>query len=344
MYLQVQAAIPSGYRVQFGGPVEEDPPRLPDGRIPPRRLARNGSLASPHIREYVHTLIRDLIQNYPDLDGLRVDWPEYPPYLLDSIFLDFSDPAREAARRLGFDFEEMRREVGQRYDTLHGGLTDDHLLPWMEGDRGWQGLLRRLGDFPGLADWIRFKAVLAAELLQGFRQVMNEAGGHHMELLPNAFPPPWTLASGMDFRRVAPFSTAISVKLYTMHWPMMLRFYADRLLETNPGLSDSLLRRALVCWLDIADDEGLARLQDYHYPEPQEPHPVGSRAQARKIRQAQLEAGPTPILALAHGYGPLDDFRHRLRVAHEASLHGLWVNRYGYLSDEKLEAIREVTG
>ncbi|MCB1833243.1 MAG: hypothetical protein KDH19_07360, partial [Geminicoccaceae bacterium] len=31
--LQVQAAIPPGYRVQFGGPSEADQPRLPDGGI-----------------------------------------------------------------------------------------------------------------------------------------------------------------------------------------------------------------------------------------------------------------------------------------------------------------------
>ena len=93
VYLQVQAAIPPGYRVQFGGPVDDDRARLPDGRIPPRRLAKNGSLASPHILEYEHALIRDLCQNYPDIDGIRVDWPEYPPYFLDSVFLDFSHHA-----------------------------------------------------------------------------------------------------------------------------------------------------------------------------------------------------------------------------------------------------------
>ncbi len=179
-------------------------------------------------------------------------------------------------------------------------------------------------------------------MLAGFRKTMNEAGGERMEMLPNAFPPPWTIASGMDYRRVAQHSTAISVKLYTMHWPMILRFYGDQIREANSGLSDRLLARALVSWLDIADDEGLPTLDDYRYPPPDVPHPVGPRAQARKIAQAQRDAGGTPVYALAHGYGPLDDFRQRLRVAHEASPHGLWINRYAYLTDRKLETIGEV--
>ena len=38
---------------------------------------------------------------------------------------------------------------------------------------------------------------------------------------------------------------------------------------------------------------------------------------------------------LAHGYGPIGDFRKRIEVAHKAAQHGLWVNRYAYLTDEK---------
>jgi hypothetical protein len=341
VYFQVQAAIPPGYRVQFGGPQEADQPRLPDGRVPPRRLAKNGSLASPAIRDYEHALIRDLYRVYPDLDGIRFDWPEYPPYLLDDVFLDFSDPAKTAAKRLGFDFEAMRRAAGALYRTLHGGLTDADLTPWDDPDGGRYFLLRRLSNHPALADWLRFKAVLVDELLAGFRKVLTEAAGKDKEMMPNAFPPPFTLASGMDFARAARHSSAVSVKLYTMHWAMILHFYGEVLLKANPKLSEKSLVRALVRWLDIAE-EPLPRLADYHYPEPNEPHPASEQALERKLHQAQADAGTMPIYALAHGYGPVADFRKRLQVAWKASRHGLWVNRYCYLSDEKIKAIAEV--
>jgi hypothetical protein len=124
---------------------------------------------------------------------------------------------------------------------------------------------------------------------------------------------------------------------------MMLRFYADQLLAANRGLSDQLLGQTLVRLLDIADGEGLAKATDYHYSEPNEPHPAGSKAMQRKIQQARRDAGDTPVYALAHGYGPADDFRRRLVVAWEFSPAGIWVNRYGYLSDEKLRIIGETT-
>ncbi len=342
-YFQVQAAIPPGYRVQFGGPVENDRARRPDGTIPEKRLARNGSLASPHILGYEHALLRDLVKNYPRLDGLRIDWPEYPPYFLDSVFLDFSYHAEKAAERMGFPFERMRRDVGKFYSKLHGGLTNADIEPWAnDRDGGRFHMLRLLSDYPSVTAWLRFKAALVEEMIAGFRSVMNEAGGESMELLPNAFPPPWTIVSGMDFTRVAKHSSAISCKLYTMHWPMILRFYGDQLLAANPGLSSELLAKALVRLLDIADDAGLESVTDYSYPDPDTPHPVGPLAQKRKIRQAQREAGSTPVYVLAHGYGPLEDFRKRLEVARDAGKHGYWVNRYAYLSDDKLDVIRDV--
>lgn len=342
VYLQIQAAIPPGYRVQFGGPVDEDKPRLPDGSIQPRRLAKNGSLASPEIIAYEHALIRDLLSRYPGIDGIRFDWPEYPPYFLDSCFVDFGPHAKAAAQRLGFDFEQMQRTVGGFYKKIHGGLTDADLKIWGEGDGGRFELLRMLANQPGILEFVRFKATLVEELVAGFRRVMTDAGSADKEVMPNAFPPPWTIVTGMDFRRVARHASAISSKLYTMHWPMMIRFYGDRIMKANPGLDNRLLTKALVNLLDIADDGGLDKLEDYAYPAPDVSHPVGPQAQRRKIRQAQREAGDTPVYVLAHGYGPLDDFRKRMEVAHQAGEYGLWVNRYAYLTDEKLDVIGDV--
>lgn len=340
-YLQIQAAIPPGYRVQFGGPLEDDKPLLPDGRIP-ARLDNNASLAGPHVRAYTEALLRDLCRAYPDIDGIRVDWPEYPPYTLGSAFLDFSEHARRAAQRLGFDFEAMRSAAASLYESLLGRLQTEDLRSWSEPDGGRYRLVRALAARPALLDWLRFKAVLVEELLAGFRRALDAAAGRRIELVPNAFPPPFSLASGFDFHRAARHADGISVKLYTMHWPMMVSFWGKELKAANPHIEERELVRALVRWMDIEDGEAKPSLSDYVYPEPEAPHPVGAQAQTRKIRQAQTEAGKVPVYPLVHGYGPLQDFQSRLRTAWNSSEHGVWINRYGYLSDAKLEAIGEI--
>jgi hypothetical protein len=235
----------------------------------------------------------------------------------------------------------MQGEALGAYRHLHGGLSDADLDAWTTPDGGRHVLLRALSQRRGLLDWLAFKAALVDELLAGFRQTLTAAAGERFELMPNAFPPPFTLASGMDFARAGKHSSAVSVKLYTMHWPMMFRFYGDVLRQANPRVTESKLVAALLAWFDMTDEPASLRLADYAYPETDQPHGVGLAAQARKIAQAQAEAGPTPILALAHGYGPPADFRRRLEAAWRASRHGIWINRYGYLSDEKLAIIGE---
>ncbi len=338
VHLQVQAAIPPGYRVQFGGPVEEDLACLPDGSPLGARVDKNGSLASPHILAYGCALIRDLVRAYPAIDALRVDWPEYPPYSFASLFTDFSGHAEAAAAGLGFDFSAMRRDVLALYAELNGGLQDRDLEPWLAPDGGRYPLLRYLAERPGILAWLRFKTALSLRLLATYRETLNEAGGGRIRFIPHAFPPPWSLVSGFGYAGASPHCDGIGVKLYTMHWPMMLRGYGDALLAANPGLSDALLARCLARLWDMRDDDGPARVADFAYPEPDEAHPVGAGAQARKIAQARAEAS-VPVYAFAHGYGPPDDVDARMKVAWQASDRHIWVNRYGYLSDQKLDAL-----
>lgn len=324
VYFQVQAAIPPGYRVQFGGPVEDDAPRLPGGDIPQRRVDKNGSLASTHILDYGAALLGDLAVAYPGVDGFRVDWPEYPPYTLDDWFLDFSSHAKAAAGGLSIDAEKLQWEAQGLYQRLRGG--DASLLPSLIETR----VMRDLG---------RLKAHLVERLLARYRTALDAGGAKGKELMPNAFPPPWSRLSGFDYARAAPYSSSLSVKLYTMHWPMMLRFAA----EAVRGAEDEAAR-SLARLLDIVDGEPPSTIEAWHYPEPDEPHPVGIEAQRRKIIQARAAAGDTPVNALAHSYGPVSDFRRRLTAAWEASGSGrVWINRYGYLSDTKLDVIGEVT-
>jgi hypothetical protein len=332
VYFQVQAAIPPGYRVQFGGPKPEDAPRLPDGRIPPRRLANNASLGSLAIQQYLSSLIRDIFRAYPEIDGLRLDWPEYPPYFLDDLFLDFSDHAAAAASRARLVFKEAKEQASDWYGRLHGKLTNANVEKEIEAFAKLRG-----------GEWRKLKQVMVGALLAEAREAVDEAGGKDKELIPNAFPPPFNDWAGFT----PPIARAtdcngVSVKFYTMHWPMMLRFYAEALLKANPGLDERKLVPALARWLRLADDDRFRTLADCRYPEPEEPHPVGLKAMAEKFRAVRMNSRDFTVYGLAHGYGPVDDFAKRLRTIHEASEGKLWINRYAYLSDAKLERIKEV--
>lgn len=332
VYFQVGAVQPPGLRI-------EDTPRLPNGQIPSQRMAATGSLASAAIRAYNRAYARDLFEHYPELDGLRLDWPEYPCYQLDEAFQDFGAPVAAWAAAHGFDFAAIREEAGRLYQTLHGGLTNATLSSFGSPF----GLLSGLRDHPSILEWLRLKAALSEDLLRDWREAVTDAAGAEKELSANAFMPPFSLLTGLDFARAAAHCGSICPKLYTMHWALMVHFWGSTLLSANPGLDERLLVRTLVGLLDLADEEVARPLADYDYPAPDQPHPIPNAPQLRKIDQAlSATAGKARVYALVHGYGPLEDFRRRLQLVADSPVDGVWINRYGYLSDAKLDAIGEI--
>jgi hypothetical protein len=336
VYIQTGATQPPGLR-------DEDKPRLPDGRLPAARMANTGSLASPAIRAYNRAWTRDIFAAYPDIDGIRPDWPEYPCYKLDEAFQDFSPHVKVWAEAHGFDFAAMQRDVAAFYRYLHGSLTNADLHDFATPDRGKFTILTLLQRYPGVGEWLRCKAALSNDLLADWRAAITEYGGADKELSANAFMAPLTTITGLDFYGAAEHCASIAPKLYTMHWSLMIKFWGDVLMSANPGLDETLLVRALVHLFDLDDGEGGTTIEDYGYPEPDEPHPIPTAAQLRKLDQVlSVTRGRAKIYALVHGYGPPDDFRRRFQLVADSPVDGVWINRYGYLSDAKLDAIGEI--
>jgi len=349
VYFQVSATSPlasgtTGVPTSWGGGREEDMPRLPDGRLAENPMADTACLASDAIRSYNSALVRDLLQAYPRITGFRPDWPEYPCYKLDEAFHDFSPHVEDWATSRGWDFVGIRRDVGALYDHLHGGLTNDDLEGFAGVDRGRVDQIALLRRYPGFFEWLRLKAALSVDLLAHWRSAIDDAGGGgEKELSANAFMPPFSMFTGFDFAGAAAHCDAVTPKLFTMHWALMVSFWGDVLMNRNAGLKEELVVRALANLFDLGEDIQATRLSEYHYPEPDEPHPIPTATQIRKIRQAIAQTGGgAAVTPMVHGYGPHDDFVRRFRLAAQSPADGVWVNRYGYLSDGKLDAIGSI--
>jgi hypothetical protein len=339
VYFQVSA-------VQVPGKHDEDMPKLPNGEYPRHRMVHTVSVASDDARAYVCARVKDLLTSYPDIDGLRHDWPEHPPYRLGDAFLDFSDNARRLAPKLGFDFEPMRLAADKLYTRLQH-LRNSDIAPFGDVHAMLYTLGHGLARNSALTEVLRFKAAMTTLYVKELREAMDSTPGgvgKGKELSPNAFPPPLSLLSGMDFSAVSEYADSINMKLYTMHWPQMVRFYAEEILEHNDEpLEVAPLLAAISNMFDLENGRHGATLDDYSYPAPDMPHRAGQQAQRRKIRQAMVETnGRADLYPVVHGYGPLDDFDSRLHLAWDTGTAGIWINRYCYLGESKIEAIKRL--
>jgi hypothetical protein len=336
VYFQIGAAQPSGLR-------DEDRPRLPNGQLPQVRVADTASLASSAVRAYNRAYLQDLLQEYPSISGIRIDWPESPCYTIEELFQDFSEHALAWGRSQGFDVDAAVEDVGRLYAHRHGSLSNGQLLSLAGSDRGRFAVWTWLQRYPGVYEWLRLKAALSTDIVRDWRATLDDVGGPDYELIAHAFMPPFSAFTGLDFAAASQHCNGIAPKLYTMHWSQMVEFWGRRLLEHNARLEESCVVRSLASLFDIAapDAEGIS-LADYGYPAPDEPHPIDDAPQARKIRQvisATHLGTVVPVVPLVHGYGPVEDFARRLQLVVDSDADGVWINRYGYLSDEKLEVI-----
>lgn len=340
-YLQLQVChVPDMDSENSKAPESNDDlPLLPNGEFPRKRMVHFASIASDNIRKYFCSTIQDLLRVYPDVNGLILDRAEHSFYTLGEAFLDFGPWAEKKAKEFGFDFARLRPAADRLYTRL-SSLSNNDLLGLSTGRGLTYTLARTFRSEPALAELLRFRAMIAAsyvgELKEAARSVSPEK-----EIIPITFPPPMSLITGADFSEYAKSADAVMIKFFTMHWPLIVTYWARELKSLNPGLDESLLVKALSYAFDMEDTQLGDSIADYAYPDPDKPHRAGTEAQTRKIQSTLAETGgKIPVYPSVHGYGPIEDVERRFTMAWETGPSGMWINRYGYLSDAKLSMLK----
>ncbi len=320
--------------------LDSETPRLPDGSAPGERMVNFPPLASPELQAYNAAMVKDVLNAYPDLDGLLLDRMEQSVYSFDDAFVDFGVNAERFAAENGFDFAALRSAAQSAIDGLRK-LSNADLANVRSGSDVPYMLAAALRDSPGLAELLRFRASLATSYLANLRMAADSVR-EGIQLVPITFPPPLSLLTGVNFSAYSSSANAVMIKFFTMHWPLIVTYWTESITRANPSLDSGLVARAVSLVFDMEDDPP-SKLADYFFPGPGDPHRAGTSSHERKIRQATSEANGMPILPSVHAYGPMDDVERRWRVAWETGESGMWVNRYGYLSEEKLALLKRVT-
>jgi hypothetical protein len=321
-----------------------DVPRLPFGRMPGNRMENFASLASPAVVDYMAAETADILAEYPEADGLLLDRMEQSFYTFDDAFVDYGPHARIAAESYGLDFESINEAVGAALDRF-ASITNDEL----------DSVTSKLDipiAFPGVSEPRRFSAnalndamTLRSKITSNLLRTLRESADGvrpGVELVPITFPPPLSILTGVDFAEYAKYADAVMIKFFTMHWPLIVTYWTEGITALNPSVDPNRVARAVSLALELEDNPS-SDASDYAYPEPDTPHRAGTEAQKSKIEVATNQAKSMPILPSVHGYGPLADVERRWRIGWETGQFGMWVNRYGYLSEPKLNLLKRVT-
>lgn len=320
-------------------------PMRVDGSTAAAVLAGHGCLNHPHVRALGLARLRDALRRYPDVDAVYLDWAEYTAYFLEDCFTCYCDHCRGRAQQSGYDWDRLVRDTQALWQRLHRlEVQDLHMAE--EASAQPSLLLGWLEQAPGVLDLWRFKAETVAGAVGELRAEMDHLGLGRVALGINGFPPPWSLVTGMHQGIVGRACQELRVKLFTFHWPMIVRWYVETLLSWNPSMEEGAALAAVRQVMDLPSrpDEHRRRLADYGMPHPDEPHLVTPEGLRRKLSQALTLAKDSGVACSAylHSYRPVSELAVVLRAAMESEVEGIWIQRYGYLSDQKLDLIGQV--
>lgn len=331
--------LPGGHSMS-GGTAEVDASERPmpvAGSRSERIIAGQGCPNHPHVQALVEARVKETVQHYPDAAGFFFDWVEYTCYFPVDAFTCFCTHCESAALAAGFDWGAMRHGVRRLWDRLHA-ITPADLHAVSESGGGLLSLLSA-DDRAAVELHQRFKAQSVARTYELIREVLRTAGSD-ISLGASGFPDPWGRITGAALGAAGEYADVVRPKFFTFHWAMMVRWYSEALLSWNTDLPEDLVVRAVLTDFGISGGDRALTPSAFGMPGPEESHPLSARDVVAKIENVtkSLDAS-TRCEAYLHSYQPAADFDQLLGAVNQLDIAGIWVQRYGYLSDEKLDIL-----
>lgn len=342
--------LPGGQSATSGTASRSEADRLVrvDGTTPSREIAGQGCVNSPRIQALARARLTDTLTHYPDANGLFTDWIEFTCYLPEDVFTCFCRHCALKAQQSGFDWDAIKGGVGHIWEGL-GGVTNARLQEVIEAEptslsEGLALMSNSLEDTAAIRELFRFKTESVSAFFSSVQSLAGELKSS-VDIGANGFAPPWNEVTGVDFGNLSSVVHTLRCKLFTFHWPMMTKWLGEMLMNRNPDLSSQLVLNAakVLYQVPTGPEEARRSLVDYGMPGPEQPHPITPEALTNKLQLAKKDVRPSSVLeAYIHSYRPAQQFEQVIRMAEESGSDGVWVQRYGYLSDQKLKIIRDM--
>jgi hypothetical protein len=335
-YLQLGPFLPPSLRTR-------DIPVLVDGkRYRDKRVAAAACLNSPDAQRYALALVEDVLEQYPESEGLILDWIEFGAYHLEEHFSCFCAHCAARAEIMGLEWEPMRRDVGRLWDWLHA-LNPRELQRSRRVVTSLSEMLELLQQRPGILQFLKFKADTVTGFYRKVKELIDRKRPRGVELVARGWPPPWNRSSGTDYRALAEICQTVTPKLFTFDYSALPRWYGESIGDWNPDLPESDIIEALLDWMNLPDDMGERRLDMYRIPAPTEPHPARIECYRGRLEEVAAQVdGKAHFRPFAHAYLPESQWRRMLELIRGIGPDGLWVQMYGYLNDEKARLLREI--
>jgi hypothetical protein len=293
------------------------------------------------ITEYMRGYLKDILENYTDIDGVIVDHLEIPSYTSNLLFTCFCDACKEKAHKLGYDFERMKlAALKVRSDLMN---LDKQTIKKIANDEiGFSDLLGSVIGNEYVYEWLKFRFKTVNDLANELRQVTNEVNPNlefHVDAVTTSFSP----CSGVNFKSLKKYAYMINPKLYPATdlwgWRARIKDYIN-LIRQNKSIDDITMFKFLERIFGIKGISMFKTLHElYNNSLPMELF-INELEKASILFNAKYRIRPW----LRIDYELVDEIKNMLRAVKEADIEGIFIRNYAAATEPKLNIIKEELG
>jgi hypothetical protein len=285
--------------------------------------------------------LRDILDNYPDLDGVILDHLEFPSYTADALFTCFCDGCHAKAKSYGYDFNDLKQTALKFYSWIKN-LDKRRIERISEDGMSPVDTMAEIFSHEDFVNWWQLKFKSTTELAGHIREIVNEVDPS-LELHIDCVAPSFAPLSGVNVTSLSRYCNMFNPKFYPSTdywgWHARLTSYAD-LIREGKEIDESVTFKFIVKLFGL---KGLLRYKSINElkntPLPTELF----RNEAEKaIELFGDKRRIRPWVRL--DYALTSEIRNMVRAIADAGLEGAFFRYYSAATEEKLDIIQEEFG
>jgi len=293
----------------------------------------------PGLPEYMKGYLKDILDNYPEINGVILDSLGFASFEADEIFTCFCDVCRDKAESYGYNFSDLKLAALR----FRSWLRDEKNIKQIS-ENGISSIdyVAKIFSDKDFVDWLQFKFKSTNDIARSIHEVVQEVDPLlklHIICMNPSFAP----ISGVDILNLKKYCDILTPKLYPTEDYWCWRHRLDSYVEFIRGGSGVDESTAIKFLSELFNLEWLSKYQSINELKSKVMPVEAFENEVKKLIDLFGDKSRIrPWIWL--DYALTDEIKNVLKAVAGAGLKGAFFKRYSGATEEKLDMIQKEFG
>ncbi|MEM3406309.1 MAG: hypothetical protein QXJ06_04925 [Candidatus Aenigmatarchaeota archaeon] len=190
---------------------------------------------TPGFSEYMAGYLKDILDNYSEINGIILDLLQFPSYTADLLFTCFCEACHNKAEEHGYAFNDFKRSALKIFSQIKN-LDKEKIMQISDDGLGPIDTMAEIFSDENFVNWWNFKFSSINEFAQCIRNIVNDINPS-LELNIDCVSPSFTPLFGVSLKSLRKYADVVNPKFYPSEdlfgWRGNLISYANFIRENR---------------------------------------------------------------------------------------------------------------